>query len=209
MCGRILAGMGADVVKVEPPTGDAMRSARDFGPTEAKAFSLINPDKRSIAVDLGSPQATQVIEGLFRWADVVLVAFKQSDLARYGIDWDHAQAVNPRLVHLTHTPFGPDGPDANQGGYDVLVQALSGMGFTMNRSEKRRTARNPGPPVNDSGTGIAGALGVVAALRHRDQTGRGQRVDVLLACDRAESVTSDRLTIHGRPTGWLLQPRAV
>ena len=62
MCGRILAGMGADVVKVEPPTGDAMRSARDFGPTEAKAFSLINPDKRSIAVDLGSPQATQVIE---------------------------------------------------------------------------------------------------------------------------------------------------
>ena len=63
MCGRILAGMGADVVKVEPPTGDAMRSARDFGPTEAKAYSLINPDKRSIAVDLGSPQATQVIEG--------------------------------------------------------------------------------------------------------------------------------------------------
>ena len=179
MCGRILAGMGADVVKVEPPTGDAMRSARDFGPTEAKAFSLINPDKRSIAVDLGSPQATQVIEGLFRWADVVLVAFKQSDLARYGIDWDHAQAVNPRLVHLTHTPFGPDGPDANQGGYDVLVQALSGMGFTMNRSEKGVPLATR-PAVNDSGTGIAGALGVVAALRHRDQTGRGQRVDVSL-----------------------------
>lgn len=179
MCGRILAGMGADVVKVEPPTGDAMRSGGDFGPTEAKAFALINPDKRSIALDLTSPDATPVIEALFRWADVVLVAFKQSDLARYGIDWEHAQRVNPRLIHLTHTPFGPEGPDANEGGYDVLVQALSGMGFTMNRSENGVPLATR-PAVNDSGTGIAGALGVVAALRHRDQTGEGQRVDVSL-----------------------------
>jgi formyl-CoA transferase len=179
MCGRILAGMGADVVKVEPPTGDAMRSGGDFGPMEAKAYALINPDKRSMALDLTSPDAKQVIEGLFRWADVVLVAFKQSDLARYGIDWDHARAVNPRLIHLTHTPFGPEGPDANQGGYDVLVQALSGMGFTMNRSENGVPLATR-PAVNDSGTGIAGALGVVAALRHRDQTGEGQRVDVSL-----------------------------
>lgn len=179
MCGRILAGMGADVVKIEPPTGDAMRSGGDFGPTEAKAYALINPDKRSMALDLTSPDAKPVIEGLFRWADVVLVAFKQSDLARYGIDWDSAQAVNPRLVHLTHTPFGPNGPDANEGGYDVLVQALSGMGFTMNRSEGGVPMATR-PAVNDSGTGIAGALGVVAALRHRDQTGVGQRVDVSL-----------------------------
>jgi CoA:oxalate CoA-transferase len=179
MCGRILAGMGADVVKVEPPTGDAMRSGGDFGPMEAKAFALINPDKRSLALDLTSPEAAPVIEGLFRWADVVLVAFKQRDLARYGIDWDHARAINPRLVHLTHTPFGPEGPDANEGGYDVLVQALSGMGFTMNRSEGGVPLATR-PAVNDSGTGLAGALGVVAALRHRDQTGVGQRVDVSL-----------------------------
>jgi len=132
-----------------------------------------------MALDLTSPDAQQVIEGLFRWADVVLVAFKQSDLARYGIDWDHARAINPRLIHLTHTPFGPKGPDANQGGYDVLVQALSGMGFTMNRSENGVPLATR-PAVNDNGTGIAGALGVVAALRHRDQTGKGQRVDVSL-----------------------------
>jgi len=178
-CGRILAGMGADVVKVEPPTGDAMRAGRQFSATEAKAYAAINPDKRSIALDLTSADAATVVDGLFAWADVALVAFKQSDLARYGIDWDHARTVNPRLIHLTHTPFGPEGPDADQGGYDVLVQALSGMGFMMNRSADGIPLPTR-PAVNDMGTGVAAALGVVAALRHRDQTGVGQRVDASL-----------------------------
>lgn len=178
-CGRILGGMGADVVKVEPPTGDAMRGGGSLGPMEAPAYAAINPGKRSIALDLTAPDAPSVIDALFQWADVALLAFKQSDLPRYGLDWDHARTVNPRLVHLTHTPFGPEGPDADQGGYDVLVQALSGMGFMMNRSA-HGVPLPTRPAVNDFGTGIAGALGVVAALRHRDQTGKGQRVDVSL-----------------------------
>jgi len=178
-CGRILAGMGADVVKVEPPTGDAMRSGNHFCEGEAPAYALINTGKRSLALDLTSPDARPVVDGLFRWADVALVAFKQSDLPRFGIDWDHARTINPQLIHLTHTPFGSNGPDADQGGYDVLVQALSGMGFTMNRSENGVPLATR-PAINDCGTGIAGALGVVAALRHRDQTGEGQRVDVSL-----------------------------
>jgi len=178
-CGRILAGMGADVVKVEPPTGDAMRGGSHWADGEAPAYALINTGKRSIAVDLGSPDARPVIDGLLRWADVALTAFKQSDLPRYGIDWDHARTVNPQLIHLTHTPFGPEGPDADQGGYDVLVQALSGMGFTMNRAAGGVPVATR-PAINDCGTGIAGALGVIAALRHRDQTGEGQRVDVSL-----------------------------
>jgi len=178
-CGRILAGMGADVVKVEPPSGDAMRGSGQLAPMEAPAYACINPGKRSIALDLTSPDASTVIDALFEWADVALMAFKQSDLPRYGLDWGHARTVNPRLIHLTHTPFGPEGPDADQGGYDVLVQALSGMGFTMNRSENGVPLPTR-PAVNDCGTGIAGALGVVAALRHRDQTGEGQRVDVSL-----------------------------
>lgn len=178
-CGRILGGMGADVVKVEPPSGDAMRAGSQLGPLEAPAYAAINPGKRSIALDLTSPQAPAVIDALFRWADVALLAFKQSDLPRYGLDWDHARTVNPRLIHLTHTPFGPEGPDADQGGYDVLAQALSGMGFIMNRSANDVPLPTR-PAINDCGTGIAGALGVVAALRHRDQTGEGQRVDVSL-----------------------------
>lgn len=178
-CGRILAGMGADVVKVEPPTGDTMRNGNEFGDGESKAYAAINPGKRGFVLDLTSDDASEVIDAFFRWADVVLVAFKQSDLARYGIDWERARTINPGLIHLTHTPFGPEGPDADQGGYDVLVQALSGMGFIMNRSENGVPLATR-PAVNDLGTGLAAALGVVAALRHRDQTGEGQRVDASL-----------------------------
>ncbi len=178
-CGRILAGMGADVVKVEPPIGDAMRRPGHFSSTESKAYAVINPQKRAMVLDLAADDAREVIDALFAWADVVLVGFKGKDLARYGIDWEHARTVNPRLIHLEHLPFGRLGPDADEGGYDVLVQALSGMGFIINRSEDG-TPLPSRPAVNDFSTGIASALGVVTALRHRDQTGIGQRVDTAL-----------------------------
>jgi crotonobetainyl-CoA:carnitine CoA-transferase CaiB-like acyl-CoA transferase len=178
-CGRLLAGLGAEVVKVEPPEGDAMRQLAQLGPNESKAYALINPGKRSIAVDLTSEGALAVTDALFRWADVALVAFKGSDLDRFSIGWEHARTINPRLVHLTHTPFGPDGPDADQGGYDVLVQGRSGLGFIMNRSE-HGTPQPTRPAVHDFATGLAAAFGVLAGLRHRDLTGEGQRVDASL-----------------------------
>jgi crotonobetainyl-CoA:carnitine CoA-transferase CaiB-like acyl-CoA transferase len=175
-CGRLLAGMGADVVKVEPPGGDAMRSLAPLTPTEGKGYALINPGKRAMVLDLQHHGAASVVDALLSWADVALVAFKQGDLKRYRIDWDHASGVNPRLVYLAHTAFGPEGPDSHIGGYDVLVQARSGAGFIMNRAESGVPMATR-PAVNDFGTGMVSALGVVAALRHRDLTGRGQRVD--------------------------------
>ncbi len=178
-CGRLLAGLGADVVKVEPPEGDAMRGLAGLGPKEARAYAVINPGKRSIAVDLTSADAGEVIDALFAWADVALVAFKGSDLERYNIHWDHAKTINPRLVHLTHTPYGPEGPDADLGGYDVLVQGRSGIGFIMNRSENGMPLPTR-PAVQDFATGLAAAFAVVAGLRHRDLTGEGQRVDASL-----------------------------
>ena len=178
-CGRLLAGLGADVVKVEPPGGDAMRRLAGLGEHESKANAVINPGKRSIAVNLDSQNARQVIDALFAWADVALVAFKLPDLARYGLDWDHAQTINPRLIHITHSALGPKGPDAEFGGYDVLVQGRSGVGFVMNRSGK--TAPQPSrPAVNDFGSGFSAAFAVMAGLRHRDQTGEGQRIDTSL-----------------------------
>ena len=139
----------------------------------------INPGKRSLALDLAADGAGEVVDALFQWADIALVAFKGSDLARYNIHWDHAKTVNPTLIHLTHTPFGPNGPDADQGGYDVLVQGRSGVGSIMNRSENGVPLPTR-PAVNDFGTGIASAFAVMAALRHRDLTGEGQRVDASL-----------------------------
>ena len=178
-CGRLLAGLGADVVKVEPPEGDAMRRLAGLGDMESRAYAVINPGKRSIAIDLGSADARPVIDALFAWADVALVAFKLPDLERYGIDWDHARTINPRLIHLTHSALGPSGPDAEFGGYDVLVQGRSGVGFIMNRSGA--TAPQPTrPAVNDFGSGFSAAFAVMAGLRHRDQTGEGQRIDTSL-----------------------------
>ncbi|MCP3909351.1 MAG: CoA transferase [Actinomycetia bacterium] len=175
-CGRLLAGLGADVVKVEPPQGDAMRHVSGLAPNESRAFAVINPGKRGITVDLGSPSAGPVVDALFAWADVALVAFKLPDLARYGIDWEHARTINPRLVHLTHSPMGPKGPDADLGGYDPLVQGRSGLGFMMNRAGA--TAPQPTrPAINDFSTGFTSAFAVMAGLRHRDLTGEGQRVD--------------------------------
>ncbi|MCP3990096.1 MAG: hypothetical protein GY724_13550, partial [Actinomycetia bacterium] len=178
-CGRLLAGLGADVVKVEPPEGDALRHIAQVAELEGKAYVVINPGKRSIVLDLQRPEARPVVDALFAWADIALVAFKSDDLARYGIDWDHAKTVNPRLIHLTHSALGPEGPDAHHGGYDVLVQGRSGLGWVMNRSG--RTAPRPTrPAINDFSTGFVSAFAVLAALRHRDQTGEGQRVDTSL-----------------------------
>jgi len=177
-CGRMLAGMGADVVKVEPPDGDAMRTLAPIG-TEGRGFLVTNPGKRSIAVDLSSPDASAVVDGLLAWADVVLVAFKLPDLKRFGLDWEHAQTVNPRLVYLVHTALGPEGPDAEQGGYDVLVQGRSGIGWIMNRSGG--SAPQPTrPAVSDIGSGFVSTFAVLAGLRHLDKTGEGQRIDTSL-----------------------------
>jgi len=178
-CGRLLAGLGADVVKVEPPEGDAMRRLASLAENESRAYALINPGKRSIALDLASPDASTVVDALFRWADVALVAFKLPDLPRFGLDWDHARTVNPSLVHLTHSALGPEGPDAHFGGYDALVQGRSGMGYIMNRAGGS-APRPTRPAVNDFGSGFSAAFAVMAALRHRDRTGEGQRIDTSL-----------------------------
>ncbi|MEM8922080.1 MAG: CoA transferase [Actinomycetota bacterium] len=204
-CGRLLAGLGADVVKVEPIEGDAMRSLAQLGPNEGKAYAVINPGKRSMTLDLTADDAPEVVAGLFRWADVALVAFKGSDLARYGIDWASARVHNPALIHLTHSPFGPEGPDAEVGGYDVLVQGRSGAGFLMNRSENGVPLPTR-PAVNDFGTGMMSAFAVMAALRHRDRTGEGQRVDTSLlgtAMSLATAVIGHFPTVDTEPVAEL------
>lgn len=178
-CGRLMAGMGADVVKVEPPEGDAMRHMAGLGPMEAKAFALINPGKRAVVLDLTAHDARSVLDRLFAWADIALVAFKQPDLKRFGIGYEEAKAANPTIVYVGHSAFGPEGPDADQGGYDVLVQAFSGVGFIMNRSG-RGAPQTTRPAINDFATGMMSAFAAVTALRHRDQTGEGQKVDTSL-----------------------------
>ena len=178
-CGRLLAGLGADVVKVEPPEGDSMRHLAKLSSTEGRAYATINPGKRAMTLDLTSPGALEVVDAALQWADIALVGLKQTDLARFGLDWERVHAINPRVVQLVFTPFGPDGPSSDEGGYDVLVQGMSGLGFMMNRTANGVPAATR-PAVIDFSSGMMAAVGVLAALRHRDATGVGVRVDASL-----------------------------
>jgi crotonobetainyl-CoA:carnitine CoA-transferase CaiB-like acyl-CoA transferase len=175
-CGRLLAALGADVVKVEPPHGDATRTMAPIeGVHDGRAYVVTNPRKRSVVLDLGNPASAEARDALIRSADVVLCAFKGTDLERYGLTYDHVRSLVPEVVYLEHRAFGAAGPDADEGGYDVLVQAVSGLSFVASRSESGRplTIR---PAYSDMATGLASTAAVLAALYHRAQTGRGQRV---------------------------------
>jgi formyl-CoA transferase len=178
--GVLLADMGADVVKVEPPTGDGIRHTMEpILPGESKGYTLINRGKRSICLDIARPESRPAIEALVRWADVVMVSLKPADVPRYGLTYDEFAAINPRIIYLEHVPLGKKGDFGGDPGYDVIVQGLSGTSVLTAR-EKDGVPINIRPAFNDMGTGAFSALGIVAALRHRDATGEGQRVETSL-----------------------------
>lgn len=178
--GLLLADMGADVVKIEPPAGDGIRwTMEPILPGESKGFTLINRGKRAICLDITRQDARPALERLAQWADVVMVSMKPSDLPRYGLTYDDFRAWNPKLVFLEHAPLGKKGPFGNEPGYDVIVQGMSGTSVLTAR-EKDGVPINIRPAFNDMGTGALSALGVVAALRHRDTTGEGQRIETSL-----------------------------
>jgi formyl-CoA transferase len=179
MCGLVLADMGAEVVKLEPPAGDSYRYASGvFFPGESKGFAIFNRGKQSVCLDLASPESRPAVEALVRQADVVLVAFKPPDVVRYGLDYGTLRTINPEMIYLEHIPLGPKGPYGQQGGYDVVVQGLSGLGsITAAPGDAPRVVQ---PAYADHATGFISALAVVTALRHRDLTGEGQRVETSL-----------------------------
>lgn len=178
--GELLADMGADVIKVEPPSGDGIRHTMEpILPGESKGYTLMNRGKRSICLDVTREESRPVLERLAKWADIVLVSMKPADLPRYRIAYDDFRAWNGRIIYLEHAPLGHHGPFGGDPGYDVVVQAMSGLSVTTAR-ERDGVPINIRPAFNDMGTGAFSALGVVAALRHRDLTGKGQRIETSL-----------------------------
>lgn len=178
--GVLLADMGADIIKVEPPSGDGIRHTMEpILPGESKGFTLVNRGKRAICLDITREECRPALERLVRWADVVMVSMKPADLPRYRIAYEDFKALNPSVVYLEHVPLGKHGPLGGEPGYDVVVQGLSGTAVLTAR-ERDGVPMNIRPAFNDMGTGAFSALGVVAALRHRDLTGEGQRIETSL-----------------------------
>ncbi|HEV8028438.1 MAG TPA: CoA transferase [Stellaceae bacterium] len=177
--GEVLATLGADVVKVERPEGD---DARGWGPPfwrgTSAIFHTINRNKRSIALDLKDPSAVAWLRDYLAEVDVLVHNLRPGAMAELGLDAESLCARYPRLVYGALSAFGHKGPRRLQLGYEPLVQAFAGI-FSVNGAEDGEPAR-VGVPILDMGTGMWLALGCIAALLRRTQTGRGGTVDASL-----------------------------
>jgi crotonobetainyl-CoA:carnitine CoA-transferase CaiB-like acyl-CoA transferase len=186
-CGQTLADLGADVIKVERPgRGDDLRSygpsfARDAEgrPTaESGHYLCSNRNKRSITVDIASPEGQEIVRGLARHSDVLLENYKVGDLARYGLAYEHLSEIHPGLIYCSITGFGQSGPYAQRPGYDAAFQGLSGMMAVT--GEPDGGPQRVGVFIIDEMTGLYAAVAILAALRHRDAGGGGQYIDMAL-----------------------------
>ena len=181
VCGRMLADMGADVVKVEPPgAGDPTRA---FAPPEAggtaAAFVMMNRNKRGIVIDLGTEPGRGVARRMLARCDVVIENFRKGVMEEFGFGYDVLRAANPGLVYGQITGFGRTGPLADHRGFDLIAQGMTGL-LSVTGEGPGRPPVKCGPPLTDITAGILGAMGVASALYAREQTGTGQRVDTSL-----------------------------
>ncbi len=172
-CGMVLADLGAEVIKVEPVDGDRTRHLLGAG---AGFFPMFNRNKKSIAIDLRSPEGLEVAIKLASSADVVAQNFKPGVMAKYGLDYAALSRLNERLVYVNHTGFLP-GPYEHRTALDEVVQMMGGLAYMTGRPGDPLRA---GSSVNDIMGGMFGAIGAMAALMQRAQTGRGQEVDSAL-----------------------------
>jgi crotonobetainyl-CoA:carnitine CoA-transferase CaiB-like acyl-CoA transferase len=175
----LLGDFGADVIKIEHPT--RVDAARGHGPSKDGVglwFKTLARNKRLVTLDLSAPQGAELFLRLVESSDVVLENFRPGTLERWGLGWEQLSAVNPRLVLARVSGFGQTGPYAKRAGFGTLAEAMSG--FASLNGEPDRPPLLPPLALADGVAGLATAFAILAALRAREQTGRGQVVDTSL-----------------------------
>ncbi len=178
-CSQLLAWLGADVVKLEPPTGDVTRGQlRDVPDADSLYFTMLNCNKRSITVNLKNPMGKEVFEDLLKKSDIMMENFGPGVLERLGFPFERIHKLNPRIIIASIKGFGSSGPYADFKAYENVAQAMGGSMST--------TGFDDGPPlvtgaqIGDSGSGLHLAIGILAALNQRHSTGKGQYVEVAM-----------------------------
>jgi formyl-CoA transferase len=178
-CSQLLAWLGADVIKFESPAGDATRGQlRDVPNADSLYFTMLNCNKRSITVNMKSPDGKAVFVELLKKSDIIMENFGPGVLDRLGFPWEKIHEINPRVVMGSIKGFGSSGPYADFKAYENVAQAMGGAMSTTGIPE--------GPPyvtgaqIGDTGTGLHLAIGLLAALHQRDRTGEGQYVEVAM-----------------------------
>ncbi len=174
-CSAILGDMGAEVIKVERPgIGDRVRTWQDCKPRNPQ-FRYINRNKQSLTLDYKTPEGKEIFLRLADQADIFVENFRPSVLEKVGLTYDVLSRRNPRLIYCSLSGFGSDGPLRNKAGFDLVAQAMGGLMHVTGESDGPPLF--VGQPVVDLGTGMWGAIGVLAALHQRAATGKGQRVE--------------------------------
>jgi len=172
---QMLDDLGAEVIKVEKPgVGD---DTRGWGPPwigksegrTAGYYLSANRNKKSVAIDIATPEGQKLIRDLAAQSDIVVENFKRGGLTKYGLDYAKLKAINPKLIYCSITGFGQDGPDADKPGYDLMIQAMSG--FMSITGEKDGPPRRMGVAMVDLTTGMNAAAAILAALYQREKTG--------------------------------------
>lgn len=174
--GCLLADMGADVIKVESPEGDLMRQWPPILDGYSQYFASVNRNKRSVVLDLKSEQGRADARRLALTADIVLENFRPGVMAKFGLDYASLAAAKPALVYCSVSAFGQSGPRAGEGGFDMTVQAMSGV-MSVTGDRDGRPAKC-GIPIADFSAGLYAAFSVAAALNKARSTGQGDQVDV-------------------------------
>ena len=176
---QLMAWMGADVIKLEPPTGDITRGQlRDVPNADSLYFTMLNCNKRSISINMKSPEGNLVVAELLKKSDVVVENFGPGVIDRLGFSWEKVHKINPRIVMASIKGFGSTGPYADFKAYENVAQAMGGAMSTTGLPE--------GPPfvtgaqIGDTGTGLHMVIGILAALHQRNRTGEGQYVEVAM-----------------------------
>ncbi|MBT5107628.1 MAG: CoA transferase [Rhodospirillaceae bacterium] len=176
-CGMVLGDMGADVIKVEPPgAGDDLRNWSPRTGEFSTLFISLNRNKRSVALDLKQEKDQEIARRLCLSADVVLENYRPGTMAKFGLDYTSLSSENPDLIYCSVSAYGQDGPRAREGGFDLTVQAISGVMSVTGEADGAPV--KCGVPISDFGSSLHAAFAITAALRKVDRGGGGDHIDV-------------------------------
>lgn len=178
-CTMLLADLGAEVVKVEAVgRGDDTRSFYPIKNGQSGYFTYLNRNKKSITLNLKSPEGKRAALELAKWADVVVENFSAGTIDKLGLGYDAVKEVNPEIVYASISGFGQSGPYSKKAAYDAVAQAMGGMTFLTGYPDGDPV--KVGPAISDAATGVHTAVAILAALHYREKTGKGQYIDVAM-----------------------------
>jgi crotonobetainyl-CoA:carnitine CoA-transferase CaiB-like acyl-CoA transferase len=177
-CALQLCDMGASVIKVEPPGGDPSRLMGARAGTDSTGFAALNRGKRSIVLNLKQAEGRDALVRLAGRADILIENFRPGVMRELGLDYPLLAPGNPRLIYASISGYGQTGPDASKGGFDLIAQGASGVMSVT--GEPGGPPVKAGVPLTDLGAGLFALAAILAALHHRDRTGRGQHIDTSL-----------------------------